>query len=916
MEKDSKSKYSFMIFKDEDNTEEDNKNYNDAIAGFGKYIATEYMKGKKVLMITGSGISASVPGMQKIMEKIVKLIEDYAEPWRKSSVFKGILYDYCNTNETERHQMQSRLLTYIQNAYMGKYKYVQNEDMNPLSNIWSSFVVWLLNGDVNENIPGIIRAVPSENHRTIRMLYKCMNVISLTTNFDNLLAKVFDRNENFYPIIDNKAFDQYYLNKEDDQSYIEIQSRGDVFWTECTGKRNKICPNRHRQCFIPGKDIKMKNNKVICNLCQSEAKIYFAFPGTKEKDAEMSLVINGVWKYLANTVSSVIVIGNSMDYDPILIEFLRELIQKRRIPVMYISRYKKDKRGIGLRDYKEIFTKEATRFLFSDFSNSQNIWARCESTELILKDLVNKFKKTLKEKKKIEQKEDTSKYFEDIIRSLFGNKEDFETVETNLKQGINICHEALRIDEVKQMRHFSQLGLKTYWLRGQDEAYQEHNRLKHSIGVMLIASYLYLSVNKQPIQEELFFLQLAALCHDLGHLPFSHLLEEVFDEFGWIPVGENTTFNHEQHTKQMIEKLEYRNIQFKQILIDIGYTVKDLQQLINGEFGKGYLDAFINSPIDCDKIEYLFSDAIFMNRGTREDFNLFIKDYVEDLSINQNNFLLIEKKSTKSFLQLVRMRGEMYDQVYLRSGLRYLEACCKLILRTYISYICTEEEVFVSITDRKKYAEYYNLSDSKIARVISFLEKCLKKVPENEVCELYILRQMVNEIEENMAISGLMKTTVHKCMDLIENTKGNAAIVEIEENKILTFEITNKNFNRNMLKQLLKNVYLRFPGVILIDFVESKSSFSFGKRENRKRRSDGTKSATENILIKDIKQVKGRNDEQFKCLGDAVEDVNEELHYSNHSYINIYRISDNLFYYMQAEDFIIHELRKEGIIDD
>lgn len=132
----------------------------------------------------------------------------------------------------------------------------------------------------------------------------------------------------------------------------------------------------------------------------------------------------------------------------------------------------------------------------------------------------------------------------------------------------------------------------------------------------------------------------------------------------------------------------------------------------------------------------------------------------------------------------------------------------------------------------------------------------------------------------------------------------------------MTFEITSKNFDKAMLKQLLKNVYLRFPGAILIDFVESKSSFSFGKRETRRRRSDGTKSAAENILIKDIRQVEGKVDTEFKCLGDVTEEVNKELHYSNHSYINIYRISDNLFYYMQAEDFIIHELKKEGIIDE
>lgn len=102
---------------------------------------------------------------------------------------------------------------------------------------------------------------------------------------------------------------------------------------------------------------------MVCEMCKSEAKIYFVFPGTKENDLEMSIVINGIWKYFSDTISSVIVTGNSMDYDPVLIEFLRELITKRDIPVMYISRFKAGESG---KEYSSIFEKEATKFLFSN----------------------------------------------------------------------------------------------------------------------------------------------------------------------------------------------------------------------------------------------------------------------------------------------------------------------------------------------------------------------------------------------------------------------------------------------------------------------------------------------------------------------------------------------------------------------
>ncbi len=922
----------FMIFKSDTNTPQDEIHYEKKIDFFSKKICGDYLKRKKVLIITGSGISSTVPDMKEIMDKIEQLIDCYDDSWEKSDVFNGIYEDYRRPTELEKHQTQSRLLTYIQNAYMGKFQYVQDSDIVPLANVWRKLVVWLLEGD-----KGLLSAEPTECHRVIRDMYNEMNVISLTTNFDNLLKKAFDKSKStgterrddlksesedagtLHPILSKEEFDLYYTSEENDKSVIEIQSRGDVFWLECTGEKNKICPNKNKQCFIPGESIEIRDDRVQCNLCKSEAKVYFAFPGTKEKDSEMSIVINGIWKYFANAISCVIIIGNSMNYDPVIVDFLRELLQKRQLPVMYISRYDR-KRGREQRNYESVYGKRATSFLFSNRTDSKGIWARCENTEMILEDILQNFKKYQKEDKVAEynkkEYEEKASYFWRRIDEVFSADLNFDDFLIDLKENRDIEKAIFDIDKVNQMRHFSQLGLKTYWLRGKTNIYQKHNRLKHSVGVMLISSYLYLKICPKPNSNELTFIQLAALFHDLGHLPFSHLLEDVFNDFGWISVGESTTFNHEQHTRRIIEEILENNEELKKLMNKINYSTSELQQLINGEYGIGFIDALINSPLDCDKIEYLFSDAIFMNRGTKEDFIIFMKDYVENLSVNENNFLTLKRSSTKAFLKLISMRGEMYDQVYLRSGLRYLEACCKLIIRTFISYVCTEQEVFLLAEDEVRFPSYYNLSDCKINRVVSFMEKCTEGMPDDEVCELYVLKEMVKSIESNMAISESIKNTIKSCMDIIEKTKGNDAVNKIEEEKVLTFEVSHNGFSQSTLKQIIKNVYLRFPGIILVDYVESKSSFSFGNREMRKRRSDGTKSATENILIKDIKQIKGHLDPEFKCLGDVTAEVNKELNYSNHNYINIYRISDNSFSYMQAEDYTIHELRKEGIIDE
>src|SRR5215831_10201524 len=60
----------------------------------------------------------------------------------------------------------------------------------------------------------------------------------------------------------------------------------------------------------------------------------------------------------------------------------------------------------------------------------------------------------------------------------------------------------------------------------------QHSRFEHSLGTMHVAGYAAESLlakgyvkNVDSIQE----LRLAALLHDIGHGPFSHLFEEILD---------------------------------------------------------------------------------------------------------------------------------------------------------------------------------------------------------------------------------------------------------------------------------------------------------------------------------------------------------------------------------------------------
>lgn len=86
----------------------------------------------------------------------------------------------------------------------------------------------------------------------------------------------------------------------------------------------------------------------------------------------------------------------------------------------------------------------------------------------------------------------------------------------------------------QRLRYIRQMGVTYFLYPGTN-----HTRFEHSLGVMELATRIFdvlfskenQIINLQLSQEELLYwrriIRLAALCHDMGHLPFSHTAEKV-----------------------------------------------------------------------------------------------------------------------------------------------------------------------------------------------------------------------------------------------------------------------------------------------------------------------------------------------------------------------------------------------------
>ena len=99
----------------------------------------------------------------------------------------------------------------------------------------------------------------------------------------------------------------------------------------------------------------------------------------------------------------------------------------------------------------------------------------------------------------------------------------------------------------------------------------QHTRFEHSLGVLHIASMAASSLNSKGLMstDNIENISLAALLHDIGHGPFSHLFEEVL---------QRKKQSHEEIGKQIILKSEIGDIISKS-----GYDKKLIHNLSVGQ---------------------------------------------------------------------------------------------------------------------------------------------------------------------------------------------------------------------------------------------------------------------------------------------------------------------------------------------
>lgn len=222
-----------------------------------------------------------------------------------------------------------------------------------------------------------------------------------------------------------------------------------------------------------------------------------------------------------------------------------------------------------------------------------------------------------------------------------------------------LLYDIVRHPLFQRLNRINQLGLASVVYPG-----ARHTRFQHSLGAFHLMSEAILSLQQKgqfifDIEAEA--VQAAILMHDIGHGPFSHVLE-------------NTLIHDISHEDISLLMMEHINNELNQ---QLGLAIA----IFKDEYYKRFLHQLISSQLDMDRLDYLRRDSFFT--GVTEG-NIGSARIIKMLNVVDDR-LVVEQKGIYSLENYLTTRRLMYWQVYLH--------------KTAVAY----EKVLVNMLRRAKY---------------------------------------------------------------------------------------------------------------------------------------------------------------------------------------------------------------------
>lgn len=270
----------------------------------------------------------------------------------------------------------------------------------------------------------------------------------------------------------------------------------------------------------------------------------------------------------------------------------------------------------------------------------------------------------------------------------------------------------------QRLRHIHQLALTHLVYPG-----ATHRRFEHSLGVMELAERVFLVITAVenlhdrvrgvvPTGDQLAYwrrvLRMAALCHDLGHLPFSHAAEKKL-----LPEGRT----HESLTVDLINSSEMQSIWSEvtpplrpEDIVRLAVGPKELKDQEFSDWERILTEVIVGDCFGVDRMDYLLRDSLHAGvvYGKFDQYRLIdtLRILPETDEESAAPVLGVESGGLESAEGLLLARYFMYSQVYFHPVRRAYDFHLQdFLLSVHSEGLPTNTDDFLSLTDNEVLVE-------------------------------------------------------------------------------------------------------------------------------------------------------------------------------------------------------------------
>lgn len=265
---------------------------------------------------------------------------------------------------------------------------------------------------------------------------------------------------------------------------------------------------------------------------------------------------------------------------------------------------------------------------------------------------------------------------------------------------------------LQRLRGISQLAMANLVYPG-----CRHSRFEHSLGVMHVAGLMAEQLKLPPKSRDI--VRLSALLHDVGHGPFSHVSEQLLEEYAVnLPDGLPRNKLHEEVTINIIE----RNPELSRILSD-DQRARIIKILDTHRYPLRTPERdIVSGPLDADKLDYILRDSYFagVQYGVF-DLDHIIRSLIAIECGGDECHIGITDDGVSALEQMLFARYHMTRQVYQHKVRAITDAMIVEGVRAAIAAGCDEARAFYAYDHRAIdgfIANYMSATDRSIVDVI------------------------------------------------------------------------------------------------------------------------------------------------------------------------------------------------------